>query len=141
MNPTEHPTAGTRSPVASGSFDPLLQELSHHPLVGPERAEIAVEVMLYCVVRRLPHDEAKALLDELPETMAERLKSEMWEPDRSIDRAYLVDELARRLDLDSSGAEAVAQKSASTLREHASRSDPSELARGLRAVLADSGTS
>jgi uncharacterized protein (DUF2267 family) len=72
-----------------------------------DRASVALESVLFCVTRRLAGDEVAELLERLPEPVRERFPEEP-EADRSVDRRYVEEELARRLDVDSAAARQIA---------------------------------
>jgi uncharacterized protein (DUF2267 family) len=76
-------------------------------LTDSDRASVALESVLFCVTRRLAGDEVAELLERLPEPVRERFPEEP-EADRSVDRRYVEEELARRLDVDSAAARQIA---------------------------------
>jgi uncharacterized protein (DUF2267 family) len=76
-------------------------------LTDSDRASVALESVLFCVTRRLAGDEVAELLERLPEPVRERFPEEP-EADRSVDRRYVEEELARRLDVDSAAAREIA---------------------------------
>jgi uncharacterized protein (DUF2267 family) len=76
-------------------------------LTDTDRASIALESVLFCITRRLAGDEVTELLERLPEPVRERFPEEP-EADRSVDRQYVEEELARRLDVDSAAARQIA---------------------------------
>ena len=76
-------------------------------LTDSDRASVALESVLFCVTRRLAGDEVAELLERLPEPVRERFPEEP-EADRSVDRRYVEEELARRLDVDSRAAREIA---------------------------------
>ncbi len=73
----------------------------------PDRAAVALEAVLFCLTRRLAGDEAEELTARLPDSVRERFPEEP-EADRSVDRQYVEEELARRLDVDQDAARAIA---------------------------------
>ena len=80
---------------------------SHAELEDADRASIALESVLFCVTRRLAGDEVSELLERLPKPVRERFPEEP-EADQSVDRHYVEEELARRLDVDSAAAREIA---------------------------------
>jgi uncharacterized protein (DUF2267 family) len=76
-------------------------------LTDADRASIALESVLFCITRRLAGDEVAELLERLPEPVRERFPEEP-EADQSVDRQYVEEELARRLDVDSAAARQIA---------------------------------
>jgi len=76
-------------------------------LTDTDRASVALESVLFCITRRLAGDEVAELLERLPAPVRERFPEEP-EADRSVDRQYVEEELARRLDVDSAAARQIA---------------------------------
>jgi uncharacterized protein (DUF2267 family) len=76
-------------------------------LSDPDRAAVALEAVLFCLTRRLAGDEVAELTARLPDALRERFPEEP-EADRSVDRKYVEEELARRLDVDHEAARAIA---------------------------------
>jgi len=87
--------------------DLVNQVRTHADLTDADRASIALESVLFCITRRLAGDEVAELLERLPEPVRERFPEEP-EADRSVDRRYVEEELARRLDVDSAAARQIA---------------------------------
>jgi uncharacterized protein (DUF2267 family) len=89
-------------------FHELVNQVrTHADLTDADRASVALESVLFCITRRLAGDEVTELLERLPEPVRERFPEEP-EADRSIDRRYVEEELARRLDVDSAAARQIA---------------------------------
>lgn len=87
--------------------DLVNQVRTHADLTDTDRASIALESVLFCITRRLAGDEVAELLERLPEPVRDRFPEEP-EADRSVDRRYVEEELARRLDVDSAAARQIA---------------------------------
>jgi uncharacterized protein (DUF2267 family) len=89
-------------------FDELVNRVRSAAELGDvDRASIALESVLFCITRRLAGSEVVELLERLPEPVRQRFPQEP-EADRSVDRRYVEEELARRLDVDSASAREIA---------------------------------
>ncbi len=69
-----------------------------------EQAEVALEIVLSSLVRRLTPDEAKDLIAQLPSLLQRRLSQLPPGPDRAVTQATIESELVSRLDLESERA-------------------------------------
>ena len=100
-------------------------------LSDPDRAAVALEAVLFCLTRRLAGAEVSGLTARLPDSVRDRFPEEP-EPDRSVDRHYVEEELARRLDVDQDAARAIAAGVTRALA--ASRTGTPAMLRELRAI-------
>jgi uncharacterized protein (DUF2267 family) len=100
-------------------------------LSDPDRAAVALEAVLFCLTRRLAGVEVTELTARLPDAMRERFPEEP-EADLSVDRKYVEEELARRLDVDHETAGAIAAGVTRALS--ASQTGTPAMLRELRAI-------
>jgi CBS domain-containing protein/uncharacterized protein (DUF2267 family) len=106
------PAATARSPArrrsiarAEATYGRLLNQLRADALLETaEKAEIALEVVLEAIVRRLTPDEADDLIAQLPSLLQPTLHAVPPGPDKLVTRATIERELARRLDVEPSRA-------------------------------------
>src|SRR5690606_32591240 len=69
-----------------------------------EQARTAADVVLSFLVRRLTPEEARDLIDQLPSLLQPQLRGLPPGPDKSIDRAAVEAELAKRMNTDTARA-------------------------------------
>jgi uncharacterized protein (DUF2267 family) len=69
-------------------------------LDSSERAETAIEIVLGSIVKRLPPNEAKNFMAQLPSLLQQTLRSLTPGPDRSITRQSIEAELGKQLGTD-----------------------------------------
>ncbi len=106
------PAATARSPArrrsiarAEATYGRLLNQLrADAALETAEKAEIALEVVLEAIVRRLTPDEADDLIAQLPSLVQPTLHAVPPGPDKLVTRATIERELVRRLDVEPSRA-------------------------------------
>jgi uncharacterized protein (DUF2267 family) len=104
------PAASLRSPVtrrsaarAQATYGRMLNQLRAEAyLETSEQAEIALEIVLRSIVRRLMPDEAKDLIAQLPSLVQPTLRALPPGPDKSITRQTIESELRERLGTDPS---------------------------------------
>lgn len=104
--------AGTWSPArrrsqarAEATYGRMVNKLqADSALETSEQAEIALEVVLESIVRRLPPDEADDLIAQLPSILQPMLRVVLPGPDRLVTRELIIGELVQRLGVEPSRA-------------------------------------
>lgn len=87
---------------AQATYGRMLNELrSHADLETSEQAKMAIEIVLGSIVKRLPPNEARNFLAQLPSLLQQTLRALPPGPDRSITRQTIEAELTERLESDS----------------------------------------
>ena len=86
---------------AQATYGRMLNELrSHAGLETSEQAEAAIEIVLGSIVKRLPPNEAKNFMAQLPSLLQQTLRVLPPGPDRSITQQTIEAELSERLGSD-----------------------------------------
>jgi uncharacterized protein (DUF2267 family)/predicted transcriptional regulator len=139
------PAASARSPARLRSL--ARAQATHARLVAQvrdeaeletaEQADLALEVVLTSVVRRLTSDEAEDLMAQLPSLLRSRLQSLPPGPDKLITRAGIEAELAQRLEVDDARAADVLSVVGSIITRNVSRGQMDDVRVQLPAELRD----
>lgn len=95
------PAAQRRAARAQATYGRLLSRLRKDADLGSaEEAEMALEVVLEALVRRLTPDEAEKFIAQLPSLLQPGLRALLAGPDKGITRQTIETELCERLDVD-----------------------------------------
>lgn len=129
------PTESARSPArrrslarAEATLGRLLNRLrSETGLENREHARTALEVVLAALVRRLPLDDARHLIAQLPSLLHPALRALPPGPDKSITRDSIEAELVRRLDIHSARAGVLLEATAATILQSISPGEASDV--------------
>lgn len=99
--PPRLPTARRGAARAQATYGRMLNALRDHAeLETSERAETALEIVVGSIVRRLPPNEAKNFMAQLPSLLQQTLRELPPGPDKSITRQTIEAELGERLGAD-----------------------------------------
>jgi CBS domain-containing protein/uncharacterized protein (DUF2267 family) len=144
--------AAARSPArrrsaarAEATYGRMVNKLrADAALETSEQAEIALEVVLESIVRRLTPDEADDLIAQLPSLLQPTLHAAPPGPDKLITRETIEGELARRLDVELSRAAEVLAAVGATVAESVSagqvKNVQGQLPESLRGVFSRSSS-
>ena len=102
-----------------------------------ERAATALGVVLGAICRRLAPSDAKHLLDQLPYYLREALQTELVGPERAIKAAFVIERLARVLEVDNAQAERVLYAIGDVITERVSVGELQSLRAHLPSNLRD----
>jgi uncharacterized protein (DUF2267 family) len=95
------PAARRRAARAQATYGRLLNQLREEAdLETSEEAEMALEIVLGSLVRRLTPDEAKDLIAQLPSLLQPTLRAQPPGPDKGITRQTIEAELGELLDVE-----------------------------------------
>jgi uncharacterized protein (DUF2267 family) len=95
------PAGVRRAARAEATYRRLLNQLrTHAALETAAEAEVALEIVLHSLVRRLTPHEAKDLIAQLPSLMQAALSALPPGPDKRISRQTIEAELVQRLNVD-----------------------------------------
>ena len=125
---------------AEATYGRLLKQVRERTGVdNAEEAEVALEVVLEGVVRRLTPDEADDLIAQLPSLLQPSLESLPPGPDKKITRDTIERELTRRLDVEPERAEHLLKAVGATIADAVSAGQMEDvrgqLPKDLRDVL------
>jgi CBS domain-containing protein/uncharacterized protein (DUF2267 family) len=110
-----------REARVEGTYWRLINELrANADLDTTAQAEIALEVALTSLLRRLTPHEAKDLIAQLPSLLHARLQRLPEGPDRGITRAVIEDQLVQQLDVDPPRAADILNAVGRTLEQNVS---------------------
>ncbi len=99
--PLRSKSTGRAAARAQATYGRMLNELrSHAELETSEQAETAVEIVLGSIVKRLPPNEAKNFMAQLPSLLQQTLRALPPGPDKSITRQTIEAQLSERLGSD-----------------------------------------
>ena len=100
-SPLRPPAARRGAARAQATYGRMLNELrAHADLETSELAETAIEIVLGSIVKRLPPNEAKNFMAQLPSLLQQTLRALAPGPDKSITRQTIEAELSERLGSD-----------------------------------------
>jgi len=103
--PLRSPMARRGAARAQATYGRMLNALRDHAeLETSERAEMALEIVVGSIVRRLPPNEAKNFMAQLPSLLQQTLRELPPGPDKSITRQTIEAELSERLGADKTHA-------------------------------------
>lgn len=120
--PARSPAERRRAARAQATYARLLHRVREASgLESDERAEIALEVVLSSLVRRLTANEARDLLAQLPSLLQPRLAILPPGPDRLVTRESIETELVGRLDVDPDRAGQIMSAACDAIAERVSR--------------------
>jgi CBS domain-containing protein/uncharacterized protein (DUF2267 family) len=139
------PAASTKSPAmerraarAEATYRRLLNQLrTNASLETAAEAEIALEVVLNSLVRRLTPDEAKDLIAQLPSLMQPPLAALPPGPDKRINRQTIEAELVQRLNLEPARAGQLLTAVGTTIAQNVSAGQIKDVQRQLPEELRD----
>ena len=139
--PVSTPGMERRSARAEATYRRLLNELREDvALETAAEAEIALDVVLNSLVRRLTPDEAKDLISQLPSLLQAKLYALPLGPDKLITREAIEEELAHRLYVGPARAAQILTGVAAVLAQNVSEGQikdvQSQLPAELRSVFA-----
>lgn len=121
-----------RAARAQSTYMRLLKEVKAATgLHDSGQAEIALEVVLSALVRRLIPDEAKDFIAQLPSLLQRKLAALPPGPDKLITRETIEMELVERLDVDTDRARELMRAVADTIAEHVTPGEMEEVQRAL----------
>ncbi|WP_447985488.1 CBS domain-containing protein [Nitrospira sp. Nam74] len=139
------PAASTKSPAmerraarAEATYRRLLNQLrTNASLETAAEAEIALEVVLNSLVRRLTPGEAKDLIAQLPSLMQPPLAALAPGPDKRINRQTIEAELVQRLNLEPARAGQLLTAVGTTIAQNVSAGQIKDVQRQLPEELRD----
>jgi uncharacterized protein (DUF2267 family) len=138
--PARTPALRRRAARAEASYARLVTRLGEAAVWSSrEQAELALEIVLSSVLRRLTPGEAKNLSAQLPSLLRQAVDGLLPGPDKLITAETITAELSERLQLDGPGAEAALSAVASALNETVSPGQMddvrAQLPQDLRAIF------
>ena len=135
--PTVRSPARRRSTSrAEATYARLLNQVrSEASLTSADEAEIALDVVLESVVRRLTPDEADDLIAQLPSLLQPSLHALAAGPDKEVTRDTIERELGRRLEVEPERAAHVLRCIGGTLAQNVSAGQMEDVRRQLPAEL------
>jgi uncharacterized protein (DUF2267 family) len=128
---------------AEATYGRMINQLrADAALETAEQAEIALEVVLESIVRRLTPDEADDLIAQLPSLLQPMLRAAPPGPDKLVTRETIEEDLARRLDVEPSRAAQLVATIGATVARSVSAGQvkkvQGQLPAALRGVFSDS---
>lgn len=115
----------------------LVTLVARDTALGPERAELALKIVIGNLCRRILPTEAAQLLAQLPSRLRDGVAGRLDGPDRSVTRRMIEDELVLALGIDVDHASTVLETIAAELVARVSSGEMAQVVRQLPRDLAE----
>ena len=115
----------------------LVALVARDTALGPDRAELALKIVIGNLCRRILPTEAAQLLAQLPSRLRDGVRGRLDGPDRSVTRRMIEDELVLALGIDVDHASTVLETIAAELVARVSSGEMAQVVRQLPRDLAE----